>query len=111
MAFGIKRDELIEWKQHVKQEKIAFLTHYWIHPKFPSCKTVTKVGCENLSKLANWGFQYGLKEEWIHYNEEFPHFDLIGERQYNILKSEGLWMHIERFKLSPNDCVERSEGL
>jgi hypothetical protein len=98
MAFGINRKELTAWKNHVMNGDIAFLTHYWIHPKFPHSRTVTKVGCNDVHKLKQWGKNYGLKEEWIHYNP-YPHFDLIGERQYDILQREGYGNHIERFRL------------
>ena len=30
MAFGIKKDELNEWKSKVRNGEIAFLTHYWL---------------------------------------------------------------------------------
>ena len=91
MAFGIKRTELMEWKQKVSEGQIAFLTHYWLDDRFPNYKTVTKVGCRNLEKLGRWGKQYGLKPEWIdHRNKDYPHFDLIGDRQVEILTKEGL---------------------
>ena len=99
MAFGIKRQELLQWKKEVQKGNIAFLTHYWLHPKFPSIKSVTKVGCNDLHTLISWGKKYDLKEEWIHYREKYPHFDLIGKRQYQILKNEKKFDHIEKFKL------------
>ncbi|QFF99080.1 hypothetical protein PB01_09700 [Psychrobacillus glaciei] len=98
MAFGITRKELDEWKNHVKNGQIAFLTHYWIDQRFPGCKTVTKVGCSNLSTLIEWGKQYGLKEEWIDLKEGYPHFDLFGHYEYDILKEEGLLAQLNRFK-------------
>lgn len=98
MAFGIKRDELLRWKEKVKNGEIAFLTHYWMDPRFPNCYTVTKVGCIDHKKLENWGKKYGLKQEWIHKNN-YPHYDLFGEKQKEILLKEGLMDHIERFKL------------
>lgn len=98
MAFGITRDELYEWKRQVKNGQIAFLTHYWIDKRFPGCKTVTKVGCSNISDLIEWGKQYGLKEEWIDLKEEYPHFDLFGKYEYDILKEEGLLLQLKRFK-------------
>lgn len=100
MAFGIKREELKQWKQQVLRGNIAFLTHYWIHPKYPELTTVTKVGCADLEKLYEWGRQYNLKPEWIHNREEFPHFDLIGHVQYEILRKEGLLSHIDRFSIN-----------
>lgn len=99
MAFGIKREELQRWKQKVRSGEIAFLTHYWIHPKLPGNKTVTKAGCSDLEKLVNWGKQYGLKEEWIDQRPMYPHFDLIGIKQVDILFQEGLESHINKFQL------------
>lgn len=91
MAFGIKRDELNDWKARIRRGEIAFLTHYWIDDRFPGCKTVTKVGCNDLQKLAEWGKNHGLKPEWIdRRKKDFPHFDLFGARQAEILKAEGL---------------------
>lgn len=101
MAFGIKRKELNDWKEKVKQgNEVVFITHYWIHPKFPGIKTVTKAGCANLNVLEKWGNRYGLKSEWIHKREEFPHFDLIGEMQVEILLKEGVLDQVERFSLA-----------
>jgi hypothetical protein len=100
MAFGIKRAELLKWKETVQRgEEIAFITHYWLHPQFPSVKTVTKAGSSNLKLLISWGKKYGLKEEWIHFREEFPHFDLIGEKQIEVLEVEGLGDQLLRFQL------------
>ncbi|MFN2747329.1 MULTISPECIES: hypothetical protein [Bacillus] len=99
MAFGITRRELNKWKQAVLNGEIAFLTHYWIDDRFPEARTVTKAGCQNIEKLAAWGKKYGLKEEWIHKRGEFPHFDLLGKKQIDILKKEQLFSHIERFRL------------
>lgn len=95
MAFGIKRQELREWKRKIDAGEIAFLTHYWLDDRFPGCKTVTKVGCHDLDRLADWGKRYGLEKEWIHYRRDgYSHFDLIGERQREILRIEGLENHI-----------------
>ncbi|WML44487.1 hypothetical protein [Neobacillus sp. PS3-40] len=95
MAFGIKKKDLIEWKQKIDNGEIAFLTHYWLDDRFPGCKTVTKVGCANLEKLAAWGQKYGLKKEWIdHRKNGYSHFDLLGEKQIEILKMEGLHEYI-----------------
>lgn len=99
MAFGIKRETLIKWKQDVKDGKIAFLTHYWLDDRFPGCKTVTKVGCSNLDKLIAWGKRYDLKKEWIHLDPDYPHFDLFGDTQKKILVAEDKWDHIEKFRL------------
>lgn len=99
MAFGIRRVELALWKQRVAAGEIAFLTHFWQHPRFPEIKTVTKAGCSDIEKLVKWGAFYGLKEEWIHYRTGYPHFDLLGERQREILKREELFEHLRRFRL------------
>ncbi|WP_160723462.1 hypothetical protein [Bacillus sp. USDA818B3_A] len=95
MAFGIKRKELLEWKKRIDQGEIAFLTHFWLDERFPECKTVTKVGCLDLDKLAAWGKKYGLKKEWIHHRKDgYSHFDLLGEWQTEILQKEGLSEHL-----------------
>ena len=98
MAFGIKRKELLFWKEKVMRGEIAFLTHYWLDSRFPDSYTVTKVGCIDQNKLERWGRKYGLKQEWIHQNE-YPHYDLFGTKQKEILLNEGLFDHIERFNL------------
>lgn len=98
MAFGINRSELKNWKSAVNRGEIAFLTHFWLDDRFPLARSVTKVGCNNMEALVNWGNQYGLKKEWIHNREEgYPHYDLIGDIQYKILLNEKLFSHIERF--------------
>lgn len=95
MAFGIKRKELDEWKAKIDSGEIAFLTHYWLDDRFPTCKTVTKVGCNDINKLINWGKQYGLKQEWIDRRQDgYSHFDLLGAKQREILEKEGLIDHI-----------------
>lgn len=98
MAFGIKRYELREWQQKVLQGQTAFLTHYWYDERFPYYFSVTKVGNINIEKLINWGEQYNLQHKWIH-KGKYPHFDLMGEIQYKILKKEGMYSQIERFQL------------
>ncbi|WP_407408720.1 hypothetical protein [Peribacillus sp.] len=91
MAFGIKRVDVINWKRQIDQGKIAFLTHYWLDDRFPSCKTVTKVGCKDMDRLAEWGEKYGLRKEWIHHRKDgYSHFDLLGDRQRDILKAEDI---------------------
>jgi len=91
MAFGIKKEELARWKEQINQGEIAFLTHYWLDDRFPESKSVTKVGCADLEKLAAWGRQYGLQKEWIHQREEgYSHFDLMGQKQLEILQSENI---------------------
>lgn len=98
MAFGIKRDELNRWKQEVEDEKIAFLTHYWVDDRFPGCSTVTKAGCGNLEKLEHWGRKYGLKPEWMDLRGNYPHFDLFGEHQIRIMEAEGMIDQLNKFK-------------
>ena len=99
MAFGVKRKELKNWKANVENGEIAFLTHYWIDDRFPGCDTVTKVGCSDIDKLTVWGEQYGLLSNWIHQDPNFPHFDLFGSRQKEILIIEKQWDQIERFHI------------
>lgn len=99
MAFGITRNELKFWKKQVKSGNIAFLTHYWIDERFPGCDTVTKVGCNDVEKLKRWGRTYGLEDHWIDYKEKYPHYDLFGDYQKNILQSEKVWDQIERFNI------------
>ncbi|AJD91124.1 hypothetical protein JMA_18070 [Jeotgalibacillus malaysiensis] len=100
MAFGIKRAELVKWKRDIDRGEIAFLTHYWVDDRFHEMRTVTKAGAMNIDQLSDWGSQYGLKKEWIHIREDgYSHYDLIGDTQLYILKSEGLTEHIERFKI------------
>ncbi|RXJ04222.1 hypothetical protein DS745_02210 [Anaerobacillus alkaliphilus] len=98
MAFGIKRDELVTWKNKVKEGEIAFLTHYWYDPRFPEVKTVTKVGCADLEKLIAWGKQYNIPAKYIDNRYDFPHFDLLGERQVEIMSSENKLDQLQRFK-------------
>ena len=91
MAFGIKRVDVMNWKRQIDQGKIAFLTHYWLDDLFPGCKTVTKVGCKDMNRLMEWGDKYGLRKEWIHHRKDgYSHFDLLGDRQRDILKAEGI---------------------
>lgn len=99
MAFGINRQELRTWKKAVAAGEIAFLTHYWLDDRFPGCKTVTKVGCVNVDKLLAWGKPYGLKHEWIDRRDDFPHFDLFGKYEQEILLAEGKIEQLKRFNL------------
>lgn len=99
MAFGINRQQLAQWKAKVLRGEIAFLTHYWLDDRFPGVKTVTKVGCSDLEKLERWCRQHRLNPRFIHRREPYPHFDLLGPRQKQILIEEQLWDHIERFRL------------
>lgn len=95
MAFGIKRADVEKWKQQIDDGQIAFLTHYWLDDRFPGCTTVTKVGCSDLTKLIEWGMQYGLKEEWIHHRKDgYSHFDLLGDTQKRILQKEGITLSL-----------------
>ncbi|MRG85283.1 hypothetical protein [Salinibacillus xinjiangensis] len=97
MAFGVKRNELVSWKKAVKEGQIAFITHYWLDNRFPNSTSVTKVGCSDVKKLEKWGKKYGLKPEWIHRDERYPHFDLFGKFQQEILKAEKQFDQMDRF--------------
>jgi hypothetical protein len=99
MAFGISRVEMNAWKQQVSRGEIAFLTHFWIDERFPGITTVTKVGCSDLKRLSDWCRTHGLNPQYIHKRDEYPHFDLIGVRQKQILVQEQLWEQIERFRI------------
>jgi hypothetical protein len=99
MAFGINRKELKKWQSNVLNGNIDFLTHYWLDERFPGCTTVTKVGCSDVEKLADWGRKYGLERRWIHRDEQYPHFDLFGDKQREVLKSEQKWDQIQKFSL------------
>ncbi|RCX12820.1 hypothetical protein DFP94_12326 [Fontibacillus phaseoli] len=99
MAFGIKREELNAWKEAVSRGEIAFLTHYWLDPRFPGTKTVTKVGCSDLDRLNVWCKEHGLNPKYIHHRPPFPHFDLLGPKQREVLKQEKLWDQLERFHM------------
>lgn len=97
MAFGITRVDVRKWKADIDAGKIAFLTHYWLDDRFPTCKTVTKVGASDLNQLILWGKKYGLKPEWIHHRKDgYSHFDLLGDKQIEIMKLEGKEEHIWR---------------
>lgn len=98
MAFGISRKELLIWKEKVSNGEIAFLTHYWMDERFPECKTVTKVGCSDIKKLILWGEKYLLRPEWIHHQEGFPHYDLLGEKQKQIMEEENMSWQLEKLK-------------
>lgn len=99
MAFGINRQELSEWKDRVSRGELAYLTHFWIDPRFPGITSVTKVGCSNLERLEQWCLEHGLDPRYIHRRQPFPHFDLLGQKQKEILMKIGLMDHIERFHL------------
>ncbi len=99
MAFGLTRIELVKWKKQVIAGEIAIITHYWQDSRFPNATTVTKVGCADLQKLISWGKQYDLKPEWIDLREDYPHFDLFGEKQIAILIEENQFEQIKKFKI------------
>ncbi|KIL41286.1 hypothetical protein SD70_08565 [Gordoniibacillus kamchatkensis] len=99
MAFGITRQQLEAWKQAVARGEIAFLTHYWYDPRFPGCRTVTKAGCTDLDKLAAWCRKHGLNPAYIHQRPPFPHYDLIGRKQVEVLKAEGQLEQLRKFRL------------
>jgi hypothetical protein len=99
MAFGITREELSQWKDAVTRGEIAFLTHFWIEPRFPGIRSVTKVGCSDIERLSQWCLTHGLDPKYIHRRPPFPHFDLIGPKQKEILQKERMWDQLERFKL------------
>jgi hypothetical protein len=99
VAFGITRKELQQWKDAVTRGEIAFITHYWIDPRFPGITSVTKVGCAHLDVLKEWCTANGLNPSYIHMRPPFPHFDLMGLKQIEILQKEQLWEHLERFRL------------
>lgn len=99
MAFGITREQLTNWKEAVLRGEIAYLTHYWLDPRFPGVRTVTKVGCSDLARLSEWCIVYSLNPGYIHNRPPFPHFDLMGDKQIEVLRRECLWSHLEKFKL------------
>jgi len=99
MAFGINRKELALWKDKVERGEIAYLTHYWLDDRFPAFHTVTKVGCSDLDKLADWCKQHGLNPRYIHRRDRYPHFDLMGPKQIEILVKTGQIGQLERFRL------------
>lgn len=99
MAFGITRKELASWKQAVSRGEIALITHYWYDPRFPDVNTVTKAGCSDLARLTAWCENHGLNPKYIHRRSEFPHYDLIGPKQVEILQKEQRWDQLRRFKL------------
>ncbi|MHA6483689.1 hypothetical protein ACX1C1_17515 [Paenibacillus sp. strain BS8-2] len=108
MAFGITRHEMNEWKAAVARGEIAFITHYWLDPRFPWMTTVTKVGCADLDKLSRWCEVNGLHPQYIHARDQYPHFDLIGPKQVEILKREQLFQQLERFRLHDGQRMDGS---
>ncbi|MFD2116160.1 hypothetical protein ACFSTH_05360 [Paenibacillus yanchengensis] len=106
MAFGIDRQELYDWKKKVTQGEIAFITHYWLDDRFPTMRTVTKVGCSNLDILLAWGKENKLVKEQLHTRSGYPHYDLFGEQQKEILLLYGQIEQLQRFKLIQNENNE-----
>jgi hypothetical protein len=102
MAFGITRAELNQWKEAVSKGETAYLTHYWLDPRFPNVRTVTKVGNANLERLTEWCISHGLNPKYIHNRPPFPHFDLMGHKQQEILIKEKLHYHLDRFHIGKN---------
>ncbi|MDQ8736753.1 hypothetical protein [Paenibacillus sp. LHD-38] len=100
MAFGIKRKEMNDWKAAVARGEIAFLTHYWLDPRFPDMRTVTKVGSSDMGKLSRWCLENGLDPRYIHARSEYPHFDLLGPKQGEVLRRSNQLEQLERFGLS-----------
>lgn len=96
MAFGIKREQLEQWKTRVSQGEIAIITHYWEDKRFPGCTSVTKIGCSDVKKLETWGERYKLNPAWIHQNN-YPHFDVFGFKQEEILKQEKMTDQLKQF--------------
>ncbi|WP_170007241.1 hypothetical protein [Bacillus fonticola] len=89
MAFGISKQELALWKEAVREGRLAFLTHYWYDERFPDHDTVTKVSCHSEEVLAKWGNLHGLEDRWIDRRKDgYPHFDLLGNFQKDILQKE-----------------------
>ncbi|MBD2872953.1 hypothetical protein [Paenibacillus arenilitoris] len=99
MAFGIKRAEMERWKQAVARGEMAFLTHYWADPRFPGMRTVTKAGCADLDKLSAWCVAHGLNPRYIHIRSDYPHFDLLGDKQREVLLEANQIEQLERFGL------------
>jgi hypothetical protein len=98
LAFGIKREELKEWKEKVKNGELAYITHYWLDERFPNAKTVTKVGCSDMDKLIAWGKKHNIPLKFIDNRSGYPHFDLLGEYQIDILTKENMLHQLDRFK-------------
>jgi len=97
MAFGVSKEELAAWKKEVAAGRIAFLTHYWLHPKFPEITSVTKVGCSDLDRLRRWAISHGLSPQYIHHRDRYPHYDIFGEMQAVILEKEEQWEQLRKF--------------
>lgn len=105
MAFGITKEELAAWKRRVAEGKIAFLTHYWLHPRYPGITSVTKVGCSDLQRLREWAIAHGLPPQYIHQRDVYPHYDLFGDIQADILRREGQWEQLRKFVSPPSTAA------
>lgn len=103
MAFGLTKEELAAWKKQVLANEIAIITHYWQDARFHEATSVTKIGCANLDKLIEWGKKYDLKAEWIDYKENYPHFDVFGKKQIEILIKERKFDQIKKFNLKTHN--------
>ncbi|MTH51848.1 hypothetical protein GKZ89_00405 [Bacillus mangrovi] len=99
MAFGITKAEIEEWKKKVADGEVALLTHFWKDERFPHSHAVTKAGCRDLGKLAEWGNRFGLDEKWIDRRSSYPHYDLMGAIQIKVLEHYGRNDIIHKFKL------------
>jgi len=99
MAFGVSRRELEEWKRDVAAGRIAFLTHFWTDARFPGVTSVTKVGCADVERLERWALSHGLSPRYIHRRDRYPHYDIFGERQADILRKEGQLAQLNKFVL------------
>lgn len=97
MAFGIRRQEMEQWKATVAGGEIAYLTHYWLDPRYPDMRTVTKVGCADREKLLRWCLNHGLNPRYIHDRSKYPHFDLFGPKQREVLLQANQMEQLVRF--------------
>ena len=66
---------------------------------FRVVKPLRKPGALTLKNWVRWGERYGLKREWIDMRDDYPHFDLFGEHEREILVKEGLSAQLKRFDL------------
>ncbi|GAC43630.1 hypothetical protein PPOP_3029 [Paenibacillus popilliae ATCC 14706] len=56
--------------------------------------------CADMARLSVWCVEHGLNPRYIHARRPFPHYDLIGPRQREILRQEQQWDQLERFWLT-----------
>ncbi|MFA9559596.1 hypothetical protein ACERII_19990 [Evansella sp. AB-rgal1] len=106
MAFGLKKSDIEKWKKRANEGEVAFITHFWFDERFPQYRTVTKAACANKDTLIQWGQKYNLKPEWIHDRKDFPHFDLLGDRQRDILKKENQYEQLEKLLTKGKDVMK-----